>query len=362
MPSLTQTIDLENLLRPLPGEKPAGEDLRYAGLHDDIREARRADTDLASAEGKVADWKQVISLAAGALGNKTKDLQVAAWLSEALVKLHGFPGLRDSLKLMTGLHQHFWENLYPEMDEGDMEARANSMSWFDRQVSFGAREIPITGGRGDNFSFIQWQVGSLPEEYPKIAQSDSQEAAKIKERSDKAAEEWARLFRATPRRFYEETSALLEECRDGYAALDRLMDEKFGRQTPGLSELKKGLEEIRALVDRLVKEKRQLEPDAPTGAAPLPGEETAAGADTSVAVAAGAIRGRQEALYRLAQIAEYFQRTEPHSPVAYLVQRAVKWGNMPLEKWLQDVIKDTSVLDQLQETLGLKTGTESSTS
>ena len=361
MPSIAQTIDLESLLRPLPGEKPSGEDLRYAGLHDEIREARRADTDLASGEGKVADWKHVVSLAVEALDNKTKDLQVAAWLSEALVKLHGFSGLRDSFKLMAGLHEHFWENLFPEIDEGDMEARANSMSWFDRQVSFGSKEIPLTEARGDDFSFIQWQQASLPEEYPKILQSDPQEAAKIKESSDKAAEEWARLFRATPRKFYEETSTLLQECRDGYTALDRLMDEKFGRQTPGLSELKKGLEEIRALVDRLVKEKRQLEPEA-SGTSPVLGEPVTAGTDVGVAVASGAIRGRQEALQRLAQIAEYFQKTEPHSPVAYLVQRAVKWGNMPLEKWLQDVIKDTSVLDHLQETLGLKTETESSSS
>ena len=362
MPSLAQTIDLETLLQPIPGEKPAGEDLRYAGLHDEIREARRADTDLVSSDGKVADWKQVVGLATDALTTKTKDLQVAAWLSEALVKLHGFSGLRDSLKLMAGLHQKFWECVYPEIDEGDMEARANSMSWLDRQISFGAREIPLTEARGDNFSFLQWQQSSLPEEYPKIAQSDPQEAARIKELSDKAGEEWARLFRATPRKSYEAMTTLLQECREGYAALDRVMDEKFGRQTPGMGELKKALEEIRGLVERLVKEKRQLEPDAATGSSIGEGEEAATGMTAGTVVAAGSIRGRQEALNRLAQIAEYFQKTEPHSPVAYLVQRAVKWGNMPLEKWLQDVIKDASVLDHLQETLGLKTETDSTAS
>ncbi len=363
MPSLESTVDLERLLQPIPGEKPSGEDLRYAGLHDEIREARRSDTDLSPGEGKVANWEEVVRLAAEALATKTKDLQVGAWLAEALVNLHGFAGLRDCLKLSSGLQQRFWDHLYPEIDEGDMEARANSMSWFDRAVSAAARQVPLTGARSsDTFSFIKWQQSSLPEEYSKIAQSDSQEAARIKERCDKASEEWTRLYRATPRRFYEETTTLLQECREGFAVLDRVMDEKFARQTPGLSELKKSLEEIRTLVDRLVKEKRQLEPDAVPGISAEPAEGASGGLLSGGGRfgSVGAIRGRQEALNRLAEIAEYFQRSEPHSPVAYLVQRAVKWGNMPLEKWLQDVIKDSSVLDNLNETLGLKTGAEES--
>jgi predicted component of type VI protein secretion system len=63
---------------------------------------------------------------------------------------------------------------------------------------------------------------------------------------------------------------------------------------------------------------------------------------------------RADALCRLAAVAEFFRRTEPHSPVAYLVQRAVRWGEMPLEEWLREVIHDESVLGQLRETLGLK--------
>jgi len=33
----------------------------------------------------------------------------------------------------------------------------------------------------------------------------------------------------------------------------------------------------------------------------------------------------------------------------------VKWGNMPLESWLQDVIKDETVLFNLRQTLGFNT-------
>jgi type VI secretion system protein ImpA len=62
---------------------------------------------------------------------------------------------------------------------------------------------------------------------------------------------------------------------------------------------------------------------------------------------------RADALRRLASIAKFFQTTEPHSPVAYLVQRAVRWGEMPLENWLEEVVTDWNVLSAVRETLGL---------
>jgi type VI secretion system protein ImpA len=76
----------------------------------------------------------------------------------------------------------------------------------------------------------------------------------------------------------------------------------------------------------------------------------------------GALKSRQDALRRLSEVAEFFRRTEPHSPVSYLVQRAVRWGQMPLEMWLQDVIKDGNTLEHLRETLGLGASGDGSSS
>src|SRR6185436_5968861 len=96
-----EVIDIDALLAPIPGENPAGENLQYSGLHDELREARRADDDLEQGDWKrdlkVADWRQVLSLSVEALNARTKDMHIAAWLSEALVKLHSLVGLRDGL-------------------------------------------------------------------------------------------------------------------------------------------------------------------------------------------------------------------------------------------------------------------------
>src|SRR5690348_698324 len=113
--SKPSVINFETLLAPVSEDKPSGEYLRYSGIYDEISEARRADKDVPQGEWqteiKVADFRKVISLAIPALEKDTKDLQIAAWLSEALVNEHGFIGLRDSLKLMSGFQENFWETL-----------------------------------------------------------------------------------------------------------------------------------------------------------------------------------------------------------------------------------------------------------
>ena len=42
-PTPSQTIDIQELLQPIPGANPAGEPLRYQGTYDRIADARRED-------------------------------------------------------------------------------------------------------------------------------------------------------------------------------------------------------------------------------------------------------------------------------------------------------------------------------
>ena len=67
-------------------------------------------------------------------------------------------------------------------------------------------------------------------------------------------------------------------------------------------------------------------------------------------------RGKRapEKIRNASQVAAFFRRTEPHSPVSYLVERAVKWAEMPLEAWLSDVIEGDAALSTIKSTLGIK--------
>ncbi len=363
-------IDLEEFLQPISEENPSGESLRYSGEYDEIAEARRADKDVAQGEWqhelKSADFRKVIEAATDALKNKTKDLQITAWFSEALTNEYGFAGLRDSLKLAAGLQENFWETLFPEIDEGDMEGRANALEWLDRETALAVKRAPITAGEG--LSFWDWEESKqfdIPENIETLDSADQERYNELKEQAEKenrvTGVRWRKAKTQTRRQFCEETSFVLQECWAEYENLNRVMEEKFDqKQLPGLNDLKKTLDDIKTQVKKLLDEKKLEEPDEADEVSGDDGEaaEETYAEDGSVMVRAskGAINSRQDALRRLTEVSEFFRKTEPHSPVSYLVSRAVKWGNMPLEQWLSDVIKDDNVIHQLRQTLGFETG------
>src|SRR5215467_7356306 len=102
---------IDDLLGPISAEQPAGVDLRWTPEWDRIKEARRSDDTLESGkwvkkERKSANWSLVKELAESMLRQQSKDLQIALWLMEANLKLYGFAGLRDSLRLTRELLAH----------------------------------------------------------------------------------------------------------------------------------------------------------------------------------------------------------------------------------------------------------------
>lgn len=365
MPSAPEVIEVEALLEPIPGENPSGESLQYEGLHDELREARRAEEDLDQGEWKhdlkEADWGRVIELATDALKTRTKDLQVAAWLAEALALEHGFAGVRDSIRLARGLHERFWDTLYPEIDEGDMEARANAMAWFDRQLELALKKAPITKGPG--YTWLDFDASrpfDIPDPDPLGPDGNARLAdlrLKAQEEKKLSGEEFRKAKAQSPRAFYEQLFETIGECWKEFQALDREMDQKFQRQTPGLGLLKKGLEDVRATLEKIVKEKRILEPDpVEPGAEGAEGEAGAEGAAAAGVMLGGVgpIRSRQDAVQRLQEVAEFFRKTEPHSPVPYLVDRAIGWTQMPLETLLEELVKDSAVMERVRDTLGIR--------
>jgi len=73
--------DRRLVLAPIPGENPAGDDLRYNPLYDEIKEARKTEDSLSLGDWKrdvkTANWDKVITIALETLTKKTKDLQRA---------------------------------------------------------------------------------------------------------------------------------------------------------------------------------------------------------------------------------------------------------------------------------------------
>src|SRR5262245_29300400 len=138
----------DDLLTPIPGANPAGENLRYAPLYDKIKEARREDDDAPQGEWrrerKLADWSLTVKLITEALSKKSKDLQLAAWLTEALIRRNGMNGLQDGLQVLHGMVETFWDSLYPELEDGDAEFRAAPLQWVGDKLENAVKSGPLT--------------------------------------------------------------------------------------------------------------------------------------------------------------------------------------------------------------------------
>jgi type VI secretion system protein ImpA len=251
-----------------------------------------------------------------------------------------------------------------------LAARANVLAAFDARLGDIVKELPLTAG--PKYSLLQYLESKqfdIPENIESLEPSQQERMAALKAQAEAekrvTGDDWRKAKAATSRDFIEARFALINECWDTFKALDAMMDAKFARETPGLGAFKKSLDEIRTVVDLLVKERQKAEPREDEMGGEIEGAE---GAEATMsggggfAVSGGAIRSRQEALRRLSEIASFFRQTEPHSPVSYAVERAVKWGHMPLEAWLADVLKDGVALDSVREVLGFNTGSSSSDS
>lgn len=358
MHDILDDLSLSALRTPIDGG--AGEDLSFSSLFDQIKEARRADPEYLTqgdwqTDLKQADWEQVIQLAAAGITEHSKDLMLVAWLSEGLAHRKQFPGIRFSLAVAQALLEDFWDTLYPSLDEGEDE-RATRLAWLTTTLTEVVRTLPITQGQG--YSLLKYeesrQVENLARQNP-TAMHQALADGKIN------AELFQRSVVMTDTEHLHVLHAQISECLGACQQLQTTADNAFGHDAPSFLPLNDVLVHARQLVERLLKE-RGVE------LAPAPGASTEEAAQPELPTAAGTAPAaaqlthnaplrtvplnREEAFTLLQGVAQFFKQTEPHSPVPYLVERAIKWGNMPLESWLNDVIKDSSVVDGIRDVLG----------
>jgi type VI secretion system protein ImpA len=144
----------------------------------------------------------------------------------------------------------------------------------------------------------------------------------------------------------------LDECLTELRGFDKRLDQRFGELAPGTSRIRQSLEDCRGLVRRILKDKGVLvegEADAGQGAS-----ETGTGAAVAAGGNTGPIGSREDALRRLEEVAAYLRRAEPHSPVSYLIQRAVSWSQMSLDELLLELIEDQAARSRIDLTLGIR--------
>ncbi|WP_290872367.1 type VI secretion system protein TssA [Aquabacterium sp.] len=360
-------MDFDALMAPIEGPSPAGEDLSFSTEFDQIAEMRRED-DPTLDQGewvttlKVADWAGVTRLSTELLARRSKDLRLVMWLTEARTLSEGYEGLAGGLRLCTGLCERYWDVLYPLPDGGDMEERIGNLGWLLQRVVALAPQCPVTQGRqGGRHSLRDLaaarQRQSLSERQADAYQSHS---ARDGEAQPLSLEQFQRALQQTPHNVLRERLDALRDSLTQIVALQTVIDARLGDDGPSFVAAKEALQTALHDMERLAREAGLAEAGE---ASPAEGEHTAAADDgpgePSPGKATGAgprgpLATRTQALQQLREVAAFFRRTEPHSPVAYLAEKAVSWGEMPLHEWLRQVVKDQGAMSHLEELLGLR--------
>ncbi|MGB6133703.1 MAG: type VI secretion system protein TssA [Acidobacteriaceae bacterium] len=337
----------DDLLNPIPGENPSGISLRYDRVSDQIKEARtEGDASILGnlASPKKADYKLVIKLAGEALATRSKDLQLAAWLTEAHVKRDGVGMIEPCLKLMLDLQQQFWDTLYPEIEDGDPGMRAVPIEWSANRIADILHEAPITK---EDLNFYQYRESRTVGYEADAEASDSKRQAREMAIADGkvTAEEFDKSFAATPKSWYVAMEDAIRASNETLEALQIFCEEKYGDDGPGFGKLRNALEEVGQVVGSLLNEKRKLEPDEPAMEEEEPlqdeAEPESAAAETETAAesvqparrkAANSLSpepvDREDAIARIQACARFLQMENPASPVAYLVHASLRLGEM----------------------------------
>lgn len=347
--------NVARFLQPISDARPGGENLYYTPVYDKIREARRRE-DLGpkgiweEREAKTADFKQVIKLAEDALLTKSKDLQIAAWLTEAWIAQESAAGLTSGLHLLHALVEHFWDGLYPELDEGDAQPRATPLNWLGSYFEPGkgtspilaVRSIPLT--KEGKYCWFKYQdsrrVGYEIDVKGNNERKKDRDAL-IKE-GKLAPELFDKDVEITNKQFYKDLECDFQDAAVALDELDQLCRDKFGEDiAPSFGPLRKTLDEVSNVVHILLLEKLKKDPDA---IAPMAAEEAVA--DAPVAGAApgtlapappgrldlsqltGEIASADQAVLHVIAAAQFLRRKNPGSPVSYLLLRALRWGEV----------------------------------
>lgn len=278
--------------------------------------------------------------------------------AEGLAQREHFQGITFGLLLTEQVLEAFWDTLYPTLEDG-LDERAARLAWLKTTLTDIAGGLPIT--QGQNFGVLRYDesrhVENLALQNPKAMQAALNEGkinAEIFQRSVVLSDTEHLRTKAL------QIGASLNACKRLQATVDRL----FGHEAPSLASLADMLSRASQLAEKLLKDRgvelhpatvAVAEPEAIFAPTREAGDPMNTPAQTTVpAPMRTTPLTRDEAFTMLAGIAQFFKQSEPQSPVPYLIERAIKWGNMPLEGWLSDVIKDSNVVDNIRDVLGTR--------
>jgi type VI secretion system protein ImpA len=360
----TQSL-VTTILQPFQDGPPAGRDLRldvtpqspYFRLRDARSEARaeerQADNEPDAGDSGSRHWNTVKELAVGVLESTSKDLEIAAWLTESLVRSEGLSGIETGARILSGLVESFWnDGLFPAIDEDGMETRLASIGGLNGQGGVGTLLQPLRKivlfERQDGTPVTVWQF-EQSEDVAGIG-----DATRRNQRLASGVAPLAELegdARGVGQAALTEIGLQVAGAIRAWQALDDALAKAADTEAPSTRRVAELLDKIQRIVDRYVENlpvqnavattmTEQTEPDHP---------ETPRAAFVPQ-------MDREGLLAEITRIAALFRVNEPNSPLGYTLDEAVRRARLGWPDLLKELVPDAGSRAGFLSSLGIRPG------
>ena len=350
-------FDFAPWLAPLDGANPSGEDLRNDQRFHELErlmeprvEVVRDDRNNPVAQNRVpVDWALVLRQAES-LRAHGRDLRLLVIVTRALGNERGLAGVADGLTLIARTIGTHWDTMHPELRAGaaPREAalrRLNALLQLENdqdglladlaQAAFLApRGIgPVSGrelerGMLDARAVLAEAPSGLGEaERASLAAVQEALIARVRAACAAAADQGPEAFAA----LREAARAAVDALGEVQRALDARME---GAAGPALPRLGRFLGRLRATIDHGAGAREAAaDAAAPGGAAP----EAPAAAPAPGMALPSRLGSREEVVRCLDLVIDFYDRTEPASPIPHLARRVRRMVPMDFMQLMEEL-------------------------
>jgi type VI secretion system protein ImpA len=366
----------EQIAAAIPGDNPAGVDTRtdsrrdgpYRVIKDAQVEARRIEKKaIEEGEGPSAalpQWNVVKDVGLEILTSQSKDLDVASYVIEAMVRIDGFSGLADGFLWTKVIVEKFWDKLYPlpDTEEGeevtpemivdariqplsrlsDMELLHTPISWLE------ITDKVATG------PYVFWHYDQAVE-FEKL--SDKEKEIREK-RGTVTKSQFDAAVAESDISFFQRLLKGIQDCQTHYKGLIDLVSKKCkqsvtaGTPLPSYSKVQEDLDNCLKAVRFITKGRLPDLPD-PTAAKPADAGAAAAKPQSAAAPVDKVLVTREDGFRQLLEVAAFFERTEPQSLIPALIKKVVRQGKLSPAEYFTELIEDEKIRLQIFKASGL---------
>jgi type VI secretion system protein ImpA len=295
------------------------------------------------------DWGFVRDRASQLL-TESKDLWIASWLLDSLVRLHGLTGLRDGFRLIHLLSDRYWEHLHPREDV-DTTPVDILTGLVNGALVEPIQRIPITDGSSPGpFTSTDFIDASDLEN----TQDPRRKAERI-ERGAVTLEMISAAAAKTSAAFFSTLLEQISEAKEQHEAMTSILNEKCGpAHAPPASGIRDLLDQFAERVRFIARDKLATTIGSETATSPdATGSQSSTDDPSQRPLPSGPIQTRDDAFRVLANVSDFFRRNEPNSPIVTKLEQVVRWGRMPWQELVEELIPDANVRSDVFRQTGI---------